>query len=233
MTDADVPDESQLMIDDVGLLPDPDPDAPAPPDNAAEPKRSQGATEPGPEPRKTTRARKGSGARKPSGRSKAKTENTTDVAGKTPRAPKVSSKGNRLSLARDLEQLFGMLGAMVSTIDAYDGAVIIAQAPTTARRLDDIAKDNPAVHRTLAMLTQGSGGAMGVAFAFLPIVLPILAHHELTPESPAIDAMVSGMIPPDVQAMDSRTPRKPRKPATGKAKPADAGKAPPHGEPVI
>lgn len=118
------------------------------------------------------------------------------------RKPRKRSTGKR-SLQRDLDQLFGTLGAAVSVVEPFDGAVLVANSGTLARRLDDLAKENDAIHRTLSLLTSGSGGAMGVAFALMPIVLPIAHHHRLIPSSPAVDALAASMTPPEAHAAES------------------------------
>lgn len=119
--------------------------------------------------------------------------------GTTKRDRKPRKSGGNKSLQRDLEQLLGAVGAAVSMLEPFDGAVVLANAGSVARRLDDLAKENPAIHRTLSLLTSGSGGTMGVVFALLPVVLPILHHHNLIPSSPVVDSLVDGMTPDEAK----------------------------------
>lgn len=108
---------------------------------------------------------------------------------------KRGKRGGRKSLQRDLEQLLGVLGSGLSMLDPFDGTVVLENAPQLARALDDAAKENEALWRTLAMLTSGSGGAAGIALALVPIVLPIAKHHGLLPDTPAVTDLADGMTP--------------------------------------
>lgn len=149
------------------------------------------ATEPpphtDPEPnRAASRGRKGKRSRPDEIGEPATSEQPAPPSGK--RGP----RGGRKSLQRDLQSLIASIGVGVSTVNAYDGAVILDNAEQTARRLDDLAKESPSIHRALSLLTGGTTGA-SVIFALAPIVIPIAHNHGMIPASPAIDAIVDGM----------------------------------------
>lgn len=117
--------------------------------------------------------------------------------GTTAKGPgkKRGKKGGKKSLQRDLEQLLGVLGSGVSMLDPFDGTVVLENAGQLARALDDAAKQNEGLRRTLELLTSGSGGAAGIALALIPIVLPIARHHGLLPDVPAVSDLADGMTP--------------------------------------
>lgn len=114
---------------------------------------------------------------------------------------KRGSGSNARSVKKPLEELLATVGTIVTAINPVDGAIILARAEPTARALDDIAKDNPSVHRVLSMLTTGGGGWVGVVTALTPIILPIAHNHGLTAAVPMVDALAAGMMPDEAQAM--------------------------------
>lgn len=185
-----------------GAEPDPTPEpspapAPAPPTDEPEPAPDRDASS-------RRRARTADGKR--TGKAKRTTGAGADEpAPERPAGKRSARTGAKLSLQRDLEQLLATVGTVVSAIEPFDGAVIIANAESTARALDDAAKKSDAIHRTLSLLTSGAGGSLGLVMALVPIVLPILHHHGLIPSTPAVDLVVAGMTPAEArQAAEAR-----------------------------
>lgn len=120
----------------------------------------------------------------------------------TPKGRKTTSaRGSAKSVQKPLESLFATVGALVSMGNPVDGAIILARAEETARRLDDIAKQSPSVHRVLSALTTGSSGWAGVATAVAPMLLPIAANHGVFASVPAVEEMALGMMPNEAHAM--------------------------------
>jgi hypothetical protein len=69
---------------------------------------------------------------------------------------------------------------MVAVINQADGFAIVNGAEDLAKALNNVAKDNPSVYKTLErMLTGSAWGAVIVATG--AIVLPIAANHNLLP----------------------------------------------------
>lgn len=101
--------------------------------------------------------------------------------------------GRKRSLTRPLTDLFVSIGAMVSVVNQVDGQIIIEGAPRLAESLNAVAKDNPAVYKSLERMLTGSAWG-GVFMASGAIAIPILANHGLLPFQ--LPGMESGDIPP-------------------------------------
>jgi hypothetical protein len=84
-------------------------------------------------------------------------------------------------LQKRLQEAFGAIGIVVSVRNEYDGTCILTGAERLSIALDNLAKQNPAVRRTLEAVL--AGGAYGeVLFAVSAILLPIAANHGVLPE---------------------------------------------------
>lgn len=67
---------------------------------------------------------------------------------------------------------------------AYDANVIIKAAPDIAEQLNELAQRNPAVHRVLFAMMNGTD-AMALGMTLSQVVIPILANHEIIPKQTA------------------------------------------------
>lgn len=96
-----------------------------------------------------------------------------------PREPKLKDAAPRMpagGLAAPLTDMYIMVGAVISPMDATCGGAIINQAPECAKALEKLAKTNPEVRRVLVNLISGSAyGA--VITAHIPIVMAVAMHH--------------------------------------------------------
>lgn len=115
---------------------------------------------------------------------------TSDTAPKTDRKPtKVTAPpkterkprgGRPKSLKKPLEDLITSAGTTVALFNQVDGIAIVNGATDLATALNNVAKDNPTVHKNLTRLVTGS--AWGSVFvAVSAIALPIAANHNLLP----------------------------------------------------
>jgi len=95
------------------------------------------------------------------------------------------------SLEKRLTELYVSLGSLVVVADPTCGQAVIAAAPETAAALEALAKENPKVRKALEkMLAGGAWG--GVLMAHFPIVVTVLAHHNMLPST---TAAVLGVTP--------------------------------------
>lgn len=96
--------------------------------------------------------------------------------------PKASNtrktKTSSQSLQKQLEgALFG-LGVFTSSVDQFDGAIVIASAPSLAAALAATADAHPAFAKWL-MTAGDSMVYVQLAYAVAGLVVPILAHHKM------------------------------------------------------
>lgn len=110
-----------------------------------------------------------------------------DAAPTSPRPPR------GVSLERRLEEFITAGGAMLLIVNARDGQAVIAGAPSQARALGALAKENPAVKRALEkLLTVSVYGQLLAAFA--PTVLTIAANHGAVP--PIVASLAGAALAP-------------------------------------
>lgn len=126
-------------------------------------------------------------------------------------------KGGRRSLRDPLTELLTTLGLGVSVINGFDGQVIIFKAETVARELDDLARQNPQVHRVLSQLVAASAWG-SVATVLASVAVPIAMNHGAIPANPLL---VGAFVPDElVPLLDPPTPPEPAEPS---GDPADNG----------
>lgn len=101
--------------------------------------------------------------------------------------------GKRQSLKQPLTDALTSLGVAVQLVNGYDGARIVAGAPQLAEALDELAKQDAAVHRALQRILTGSSWG-GVVIAAMSIAVPIAANHQLIP--PHTAAILGAPMPP-------------------------------------
>lgn len=89
-------------------------------------------------------------------------------------APKQPPKGE---LAQGMTELYTTIGVVLMPFDSVCGSVLIAAAPECAEKLEDLARQNPAVLRALLALTQTSAWGAVIA-AHTPIIMAVAAHHS-------------------------------------------------------
>jgi hypothetical protein len=98
-----------------------------------------------------------------------------------------SSSGKKSGKTPTKQSIFGLIstiGTGVMLLNAYDGQRILENAESLADALHKAAKENPALRKALnAALQASTWGA--VASAFAPIIVPILANHEMLPPETA------------------------------------------------
>lgn len=103
-----------------------------------------------------------------------------------PGRPRGAKTGQR-NLAPELHALIGQVGMVVYVVHQGDGEAVLAGAEGLAKALDNLARRNPSVYRTLdKVLTAGVYGELATAVA--AIAIPIAANHGLLPESIALMA---------------------------------------------
>ncbi len=86
----------------------------------------------------------------------------------------------RKSLEKPLNNLITSLGVTVSLVNQTDGQAIIEGSDRLAKSLNELAKENPTVHKNLTrMLTGSAWGSVFIAAG--GIAIPILANHNLLP----------------------------------------------------
>lgn len=123
--------------------------------------------------------------------------------GKADRKPRTDTgTTRRKSLEKPLANLFASLGSTVYILNRADGQAIIEGSDRLAKALNELAKENPAVHKTLSRMLTGSAWG-GVFIAAGGIVVPILANHNLMPfqfstEQPTPNGANSGGTIPDI-----------------------------------
>ena len=90
---------------------------------------------------------------------------------------------------------FELVGALLSSLDPFDGDVIISKADDMADALIEVAKVNRTIRTVLEqMMNVGAWGSI-VSVVGAQVMLPIAVHHELLPK-PINDALAkSGDIP--------------------------------------
>lgn len=137
-----------------------------------------------------------------SGRSRSRSRSSSKRGGqRRPRSNKGKGRRPRKSSYRaELTQTLTMIGVTVATFDQFDGTVIIANAESTARKLDEAAQQSDAIARALEALTSGGTGIAAVIVGLAPIVLPIAWNHGLVPD---LD-IIAGMAPPAAQGLSRR-----------------------------
>jgi hypothetical protein len=87
-------------------------------------------------------------------------------------------------LEDDLGSMLAALAMAVSMFDQYDALILAQNGPPVARAWSNLAMRNPAVDRMLRSMMGGvSYGEVIVATAMM--VMPILAHHRILPQSMA------------------------------------------------
>lgn len=106
---------------------------------------------------------------------------------------KRKSGGSRKSLKQPLTDALTSLGVAVQLVNGYDGARIVAGAPQLAEALDELARQDAAVHKALQRILTGSSWG-GVAIAAMSIAVPIAANHQMIP--PHTAAILGAPMPP-------------------------------------
>jgi len=119
---------------------------------------------------------------------------------KTPKRPKAVPAAPRGGILKPLEELYTGLGMMMMPFDPSCAKVIIDNAETCAKTLNDMANVNPALRRILISLLSSS--AIGaVIMAHVPIVMTIAMHHI-----PALKAKQEKMVA-DMAEMFANMPK--------------------------
>lgn len=108
---------------------------------------------------------------------------------------KVSSPGSgggtrkvrttNVNLEPEIQAMFGVIAMAVSFYNQKDGMVILQNSAQMATAWAELARTNPHVAKVLKTMTQGSAWG-GVAMATLPVVIGIMANHEMMPEELAV-----------------------------------------------
>lgn len=93
----------------------------------------------------------------------------------------VGKPSNDAKLKDKLVNMVVMVGVTVSTFDQFDGATIIGGAPDLADSLVALAAESPAVKKALET-SMSSSAWLGVIIATAPMVVAILANHNVLPE---------------------------------------------------
>lgn len=104
---------------------------------------------------------------------------------------------SKKSLRTPIERAVGMVGIGVASFDPFAGAVVMSNANSVARSLDELAEANESVRRVLESVTGAGPGWAAVATSAMPIAAPLLWRAGLLPDS----KMVRGMVPDEAIAM--------------------------------
>jgi len=123
-------------------------------------------------------------------------------------ASSTGSKVTKPTLRDKLASLITTASLPVSMVDAYDGAVLAANAEPLADALTDLAARNPRVKAWLESLVTG-GDYTALALVLVSIILPIAIHH-----SPALRAALGERA--DLLAQGLGAPPDPQSPSQGR-----------------
>lgn len=96
----------------------------------------------------------------------------------------------RTNLTDDLQSMFASFAMPLFAFSAvrpelaYDAHIILENAPTLAKQLNDLAQRNPVVHRVLFAMMNGTD-SVALAVTLSQVAVPILANHDVIPKATA------------------------------------------------
>lgn len=106
--------------------------------------------------------------------------------GKTKKTRTRKPVGRKRDLTQPLTEIYTTLGMGLTFLNPADGILLIEHGENCAKSLNELAKTNSAVYSALDKLC--TGGAMGaVMMAHAPIIMGIMANHDLMPNFGAKD----------------------------------------------
>jgi hypothetical protein len=100
---------------------------------------------------------------------------------------KTTRRSSSVNLEPELAAMFGTIALAVTFYNQADGMVILQNSEAMAKAWAELARTNKHVEKVLRTMTQGSALG-GVAIATLPVVIGIMANHNMM--NPDIAAMV-------------------------------------------
>lgn len=104
--------------------------------------------------------------------------------------PKVTSgrqsKAEReaAEIAADAQKMLSKASLLVATVEPFDGLALYAGTPELTNQLRGVLETHDALRAEMASWSSG-GSVLGLVLALAVIVLPILAHHHVIPETVA------------------------------------------------
>lgn len=104
----------------------------------------------------------------------------------TTKAAKAQAEKDRIEKAAST--LFGLVAVGVSTIgDEVCASALSQGAPALAKALADLSEFQPMIAKIFTPVSgsEQASAWLGVGLATLPIVIPVLAHHNMLPKSVA------------------------------------------------
>lgn len=111
---------------------------------------------------------------------------------KADKAPR-SATARNTKLDKELTEMFMLIGMLVSTVNQYDGMVILQNADTTAQAWAQLARTDKRIASMLDKLISTTAYS-GVILATIRMAVPILANHGVIP--PELGQMFGPMAPP-------------------------------------